>query len=365
MSPTCKDLAVAEPAAPYPVFVRRRPPTPSAVFDSYWRFAAERQAVFFRRLEGQSAPWTKDPIIAAHKFTNVYRATDRTSQYLIREVLYSDKTYGLRDTFLRVMLFKFFNKIDTWEHLQDRLGSITERPMVLSAASQALDAALERGQRIYSAAYIMPSGPAQIRQPRKHRMHLALLKSMLDDRLPERICEAPTMQAAYELLVGYPSIGPFLAYQFVTDLNYSAHLKFSEMEFVMPGPGARDGLRKCFTDFGDYSEADVIKWVAERQGAEFAARGLAFQTLWGRPLQLIDCQNIFCEIDKYSRVAHPEVLGRSGRTRIKQRFKPTEPPLPIRLPPKWKTALDAEPSGRTRSAQGRLALREELFEFSS
>ena len=34
---------------------------------------------------------------------------------------------------------------------------------------------------------------------------------------------------------------------------------------------------------------------------------LDFQNLWGRRLQLIDCQNLFCEVDKYSRVypAHP------------------------------------------------------------
>jgi hypothetical protein len=360
MTPTRKAHAVAEPAPSYSVLVRRRPPTPSIVFDSYWRFAAERQAVFFRRLEGQSAPWTNDPIIAAHKFTNVYRATDRTSQYLIREVLYSNQTYSLRDTFLRVMLFKLFNKISTWEYLQDRLGDLTERPNVLSAVSEMLDRALACGQRIYSAAYIMPSGPAHIRQERKHHMHLTLLQRMLEDRLPEQISEAPSMQAAYEHLVRYPSIGPFLAYQFVTDLNYSTHLSFSEMEFVMPGPGARDGLRKCFSDFGDYSEADVIKWVAERQALEFAARGLAFQTLWGRPLQLIDCQNLFCEIDKYSRVAHPDVLGRSGRTRIKQRFKPTDAPIPIHLPPKWGTTIENPSSRRARSAQGRLALLEEL-----
>ena len=28
-----------------------------------------------------------------------------------------------------------------------------------------------------------------------------------------------------------------------------------------------------------------------------------FRDLWGRPLQLIGCQNLFCEVDKYARVA--------------------------------------------------------------
>jgi hypothetical protein len=108
------------------------------------------------------------------------------------------------------------------------------------------------------------------------------------------------------------------------------------MEFVVPGPGARDGMRKCFDDLGDYSEADAIKWVAERQAQEFERLELHFSDLWGRPLQLIDCQNLFCEVDKYARVAHPEFKGVSGRVRIKQRFAQSQSPLPEPwFPPKW------------------------------
>jgi hypothetical protein len=107
------------------------------------------------------------------------------------------------------------------------------------------------------------------------------------------------------------------------------------MEFVMPGPGARSGIRKCFADYGDYGEADLIRLVADRQEGEFARRGIVFQDLWGRPLQLIDCQNLFCEVDKYARVVHPEVSGVGGRSRIKQRFQAVEDPVDVWFPPKW------------------------------
>ena len=62
----------------------------SPVFDTYWRFAAERQNVYVRRLAKQAEPWTHDPVISIHKFTNAYRAADRVSQYLIRRVIYRD-----------------------------------------------------------------------------------------------------------------------------------------------------------------------------------------------------------------------------------------------------------------------------------
>src|SRR6185295_602496 len=139
-------------------------------------------------------------------------------------------------------------------------------------------------------------------------------------------------------------------YQFVTDINYSELVDYSEMEFVVPGPGARDGLRKCFASFGGLSEADVIRLVADRQQLEFKRLGLSFKSLWGRPLHLIDCQNLFCEVDKYARVAHPEIRGRTGRTRIKQQFRPVGPLAQPVLPTKWNVSVPAiyeptEPQG--------------------
>ena len=64
---------------------RRLRPTP--VFETYWRFAAARQQVYLARLRGDPGPWTADPILAKYRFTNCYRAADRVSQYLIKEVI--------------------------------------------------------------------------------------------------------------------------------------------------------------------------------------------------------------------------------------------------------------------------------------
>jgi len=316
------------------VLVKMRAPTPTVVFDTYWRFASERQEVLFRRVRGDTAPWTTDPILAAYKFTNVYRATDRVSQYLIQRVIYGNNC-DARDSVFRVLLFKLFNKIETWELLEQQHGDLVSRNFDVCRFDHTLNAALSAGRAIYSAAYIMPSGPAIVRRPRKHRMHLEMLSRILRDSVPDRLLAARSMAEVYERLRELPSIGPFLAYQFSTDLNYTSHVDFSEMEFVVPGPGARDGLRKCFKDLGDYSEADAIRWIADRQNDEFAARGLTFQSLWGRSLQLIDCQNVLCEVDKYSRVLHPDISGRSGRKRIKQKFSPSCSPLRLWFPPKW------------------------------
>ena len=190
------------------------------------------------------------------------------------------------------------------------------------------------GQRpLYSAAYIMP--PPRSAAGAKYERHLDLLRQMVSDGAHSEIQSARTMAAAFAVLRRYDSIGDFLAYQFVTDLNYSPHLSFSETEFVVPGPGACRGLRKCFSDPGTLSDRDLLRWTWERQESEFNTRSLRWHGLWGRRLQLIDVQNLFCELDKYTRVALPQLARHAPGKRIKQRYRPTPEPMTAWFPPKW------------------------------
>lgn len=321
-----------------PIVLRHlTPATVSEVYESYWRFAAERQAVFFRRARGETRPWTDNPVLMIYKFTNAYRASDRVSQYLIRHVIYRDDLpRSSREVFFRILLFKLFNKIETWELLERALGPITFEDYRFPAYDAVLARAMQAGQRIYSAAYIMPPGSRSFGRSAKHQNHLLLLERMMADQLAERLAQIRTMQEGFEKLRAYPTIGDFLAYQFITDINYSELTDFSEMDFVVPGPGARDGLRKCFVDPGGLNEPELIRLMANLQEQEFARLGLDFQSLWGRRLQLIDCQNLFCEVDKYARVAHPQIAGKTGRVRIKQKFVPAPKAIDLFYPPKWK-----------------------------
>lgn len=318
---------------PY-IFSRLAPAIPTVVYKTYWKFALERQNIFFRRIEDNAFPWTQDPILQKHKFTNAYRASDRVSQYLIRNVIYDGDT-SLREVFFRIMIFKMFNKIETWELLKERFGTITHEDYSFRAYSNIFKKAMESKTSIFSAAYIMPSGSSSFGFKQKHKNILRLIEKMMKDNVPEKMTEIPSMQKAFDLLKSYPMLGDFLAYQFVTDINYSELTNFSEMDFVIPGPGAKDGIRKCFKSFGGLNEVEIIRLMADRQEEEFNSIGLDFKSLWGRPLQLIDCQNLFCEVDKYARIAHPEVEGITKRKNIKQIFRPNFEPVHYWFPPKW------------------------------
>jgi hypothetical protein len=307
---------------------------PTAVFDTYWRFAAERQAVYLARLHRAPLPWTEDEVLQAHRFTNVFRAADRVSQFLITEVQRGATAWREPDDVVfRTLLFKVFNRENTWQHLERRVGPVTWRTYSYDRYRGALDEAAAAGP-IYSPAYVMP--PPRLGEDRKHANHLRLLESMMRDGLARRVLSARSLNAIYDILVSYAGLGPFLAFQYTIDLNYSDLGRFDENDFVVAGPGARDGIRKCFGREASGIETEIIRYMVESQDQHFERLGLSFPGLFGRPLHMIDAQNLFCEVDKYARVRHPEIAGISGRSRIKQRYTPGQLLAAPVFPKRWR-----------------------------
>src|SRR3954451_8843038 len=106
----------------------------------YFYFIQERMKIFWRRYEGWESSLTDDPILGKYKFTNVYRAQDRISQYLIRNVI-SEKERQFSDVenLLRIIVFKIFNNINTWEYLEGRLGEISIKTFDIDLITALLD----------------------------------------------------------------------------------------------------------------------------------------------------------------------------------------------------------------------------------
>jgi hypothetical protein len=327
--------ALLPPKSPY-FFSRLKLPKPTPVFATYWKFAKKRQDVFFARILRDDRNFQgDDPILKRHRFTNVYRAADRVSQYLIRHVLYN-RPWSPIDLVFRLLMFKFFNKIETWEALEQTLGSITWDTYRFESYDRCLNKLMAAGRTIYSAAYIMPSGKTEFGYIRKHQNHLKVIESMINADLPARLTKCESLEAVFQLLCSFPTIGRFIGYQFAIDLNYSSLLDFSENDFVQAGPGALDGISKCFSNLGDFTPADAIRYMVDEQDRAFKTFAPEFKNLWGRHLHLIDCQNLFCEVSKYSRAVHPEIKGLSDRKRIKQLYRPSNRSLDTPwFPPKW------------------------------
>jgi hypothetical protein len=255
------------------------------------------------------------------------------SQFLISSVQSGPACSGeAADIVFRTLFFKIFNRQDTWRHVESRVGAIQWSTYDFDSYRSALDEAAQRGP-IYSAAYLMP--PPRFGEDRKHANHLRLLEVMMRDGLVGQLLLSRSLKSVFEYLLSYPGLGPFLAFQYAIDLNYSDLLSFDEDDFVVAGPGAKDGIRKCFGAEAKGLEDQIIRYMVDTQEEHFERLGLSFPGLFGRRLHLIDAQNLFCEVDKYARMRHPEVSGISGRTRIKQKFQPAGPlPTPV-FPGRW------------------------------
>lgn len=303
------------------------------IYDLYWYFACERQNIFIKKLNGEPSPWTTDEILQNYKFCNSYRVNDRVSQYLLKNVIYNGKKYSNDDMLFRILLFKLFNKESTWELLLDHFQDITLKTFNKEEYSKVLEEAISNGVKIYNDAYISCANKA-FGYDRKHDNHLALLDKMFNiDKMQKKIIKCKTMKEGFDIIKSYPLIGNFMAYQLVTDINYSEAVNWKEDEFTVAGPGSLRGIKKCFIDNGDLSNEDIIRYMYEHQDKEFKRLNLNFKRIGNRPLQLIDCQNIFCELDKYCREAFPNL--KSNRTKIKKHYVPKKEKIEYFYPPKW------------------------------
>lgn len=109
---------------------------------------------------------------------------------------------------------------------------------------------------------------------------------------------------------------------------------WQECDFTIPGGGAKRGIAKVFKSLGGLSEEQAIWYMYDHQEEEFAKRGYNFHKLGNkRRMQPIDCQNVFCETDKYCREAHPEL--KSACAQIKNTYTKSKPSINFIYPPKW------------------------------
>ena len=305
-----------------------------AVLRYYFYFMQERMDIFWRKCEGKKI-LTQDPILREYKFTNVYRACDRVSQYLISSVIYKDiDKFSPEDVILRVLIFKIFNKIETWEYLQREYGDIRLNNFDVKKICYLLT--LRRNNfPVFNNAYMMTGSDRKYDYLKfKHEKWLTMVeKEFINGGVISKVLEAKTLEEVFNLLEDCTFIGGFLAYQYAIDFNYTPYVNFSENSFVKAGIGAIRGIKKCFISYGHNYE-DAIIYIQEHLDELRKRYGYdKFKSLPGREPTLIDLQNCFCETDKFLRVEMPEL--QVDNVRIKQHYKPTFKYLKYQFPDKW------------------------------
>lgn len=303
----------------------------------FFYFMQERMNIFWRKSRNPDAMyWTDDPILRMYKFTNVYRSTDRVSQYMLKNVIYgSEAAKTEEDLLLQILIFKIFNRPDTWEYLkQEMVKSITVESFDPHQIAEILSLR-QRIAPIFNNAYMMTGSHRDYTEwPTKHERWLQMVKrEIIDSRRLAKLVSAQSLKEMYDILHDCPFIGGFLAYQYAIDMNYAPFKCFDENSFVKAGIGAIRGIKKCFVDYGSEYE-DAIRYVQEHFVELQKQYGFTeFRPLPGHAPKLIDLQNCFCETDKYLRAKMPNL--KIDNVRIKQKYKLHYEAIEYFFPPAW------------------------------
>lgn len=330
-------------------------PNGNFIYFLYW--VTERMNIFWKRYNNIEPPYTNDEVLQNYKFTNVYRCLDRVSQYFIKEIINKSEGYSDKDLFWRILLFKHFNKIETWGYLEKRFGEITLDIPMESMVGE-LGKLNEVGGAVYSSAFLQTapfmgsegflSQYGLQKGCRKFRAYLTIFyKYFIEQGNIDNILAVESLEELFGSLKKVPGFAAFLSMQYTTDLNWSRLFNFNENSFISASVGSIRGIERVFDFEGkvkDYSA--VIYWVHENFSELFEYYTEEFDiNLNFKPLEiggkvymptLMDIQNCFCESDKYMRGLGVETKGKKvyGK-RIKSKFNQNNFKIKYEFPKKW------------------------------
>jgi len=313
---------------------------PNEHFKYFLYFISERQNIFWNRLEGKSE-LTEDPIFQEYKFTNVYRVLDRSSQFLIKEVI-GDENFKKRDLAWRIFLYKHFNLPTTWEFLESKLGTITTATSI-EKINSVLTEMMKTGQPIYSNAYMVTaftggSKYGALNHSPKHEVYLYKILSgeLLEGGLLDEILESKSFEELYQNIHKLTNYGDFVSYQIAQDLNYTSIFDFDDDSFCSAGPGTKRGIERVFEINGKANYSDIVMWVQSNIEMLLQSYNIKFRPLPNHLPTVPDISSGFCETDKLLRGMGIDTDGKNiDGKRIKNKFLPSEKKINFVFPNKW------------------------------
>ncbi|KAG9123150.1 hypothetical protein FRC07_000180 [Ceratobasidium sp. 392] len=318
----------------------------SPMLDTMFYWIHERHQLFMRRFQGLPPPWTDDIILQRHRFTNVSRTYDRATQFLIRRVInIGDQNH--EELFFRVVLFRLFNRISTYEYLEEHCGPLTIANFNVKQWTRALLDLQDSKTPLYTAAYQInwPNFGAETANKPSHQKHFILIKHMLRDNLPNKIRACKTLKRAFELIREYPSFGNFTSYQLALDLNMLPEINYNQDAWAPVGPGSRNGLLKMFGSGVKGIETEAMLYLLSIQDEHWRRLNVDMNTPVHGPglcppkIGLPEIEHALCEVDKYSRERHPDIRlnGAKIPKSIKHPFDADRALQPVTrdLPLKW------------------------------
>lgn len=321
------------------------------------------------------APWTDNPILRQVKFCNVRREHDRQSLNLINNIAKND-ALGMADKMFNCVLFRMFN---LWDPIQAIGGAMTIKEFAeinLDATRERLQKFEADGGKVFTNAFntgglkqclAFPELVVNHKEQRFGGMMVNLIckdgsTQNMDYKEAKAIAEAEpdfytiegwepympmrVIRSLKAFVNKYPNyfhdllrlgtplevyqrmyddiegLGPFLAYQIWVDFTYIPEYPFSENHFTVAGPGCRAGIDLMFQDKDGMTHEECIFWLRDNQDAVYGPLGYNREEFWSaeepwdRHLNIMAGENMFCELQKYTRCVEAIHQGKKPRGKV-------------------------------------------------
>ncbi len=250
----------------------------------FFRFARERQKVLLAKRDNKKPPWTKDKVLQDFYFCNIFREDDKTTAWFrenIRDPLRDD----WRMVTLATVAFRWFNFIPTGELIKDVL-------LRKGWDARMIRSRLKGQGKIFTGAYIIMPRPGV-----GGFTKLEMVCQVMGAFKPVPDLRGNTLQMAHHLLTKYPGMGPFYAYEVISDLRYTCVLEdATDIDaWANPGPGCKRGLIHVF---GKQNNKDAQIYMDQ------LLRMSRSPQYWPRKWPRWDMRTVehtLCEYDKYVR----------------------------------------------------------------
>lgn len=276
-------------------------------FIDFCELAFERHNIYLAKEFNKPKPWTSDLIFQKYFFCNVFRHLDKTSKFIIDNVI--NKNEDRPDLWSTIILCRFISYIPTIDLLlqENALFDIKK----LFAILKELQA---QRKKIFTGAFIFNSNAFMPYTDRVSYLYL-LIKYINDkynlNEFDKCVIGAKSLEKTFALLINLPGVGRFMASEILADMMYSQRYLKSAIDkntWMIYGIGAIYGINRLYTNnpiskgtkYDTLENALIIynKWqmyIADKIGhknkhAEF------------KNLSLHEVEHWLCEYNKYCRI---------------------------------------------------------------
>ncbi len=281
-----------------------------------WYWMRERQAIYERRKSGQPKPWTADRILQQFRFCNVFRELDTVTVWIDENI---------RKPFADHEYLWFMLAIARTINLPSTLKELIESPDAWPAAkkfsptrmTRLLDDRMARGESVYTGAYMIRAESNRKAEwfawTKQRYIAEIVLGRLWEDRRKfyMELMSAKLLEETWALVAKEPHYigwGPFMSYEWVTDLRHTRYLRNAVdiLTWANAGPGALRGLRRLQNKEGKLEGKPLNTHEALEGMRHLLKVAPKFLPKDFPALEMRDIEHSLCEVDKYLRVHHGE-----------------------------------------------------------